>query len=295
MSYELHNADCYEYIKQIPDKSIDLVYIDIPYLIENSGHEIKKSPIAQRIQKNNGELEGYNGHEIKKLQEYKNAMADAKTKDEYEKYNCLHSNLLNQLNLKHANIVNGIDYSILDELCRVMKHIYIYIWCSKAQMYDLMKYFIEKKKCRFNLLVWCKSNGVPATNNSFLPNIEHCLVFKEDGASKYNDGYDLKSKWYISATNKADKDLYDHPTIKPLELVKRHILHSTQPNDVVLDCFMGSGTTGVACVETNRNFIGIEIDPHYFQIAENRLKGYSQRDIERKEKGQIDLFDLMEV
>ena len=56
---------------------------------------------------------------------------------------------------------------------------------------------------------------------------------------------------------------------------------------------MGSGTTGVACVETNRNFIGIEIDPHYFQIAENRLKGYSQRDIERKEKGQIDLFDFI--
>ena len=59
---------------------------------------------------------------------------------------------------------------------------------------------------------------------------------------KLNDGYDLKSKWYQSPINKKDKNLYDHPTIKPLELVKRHILHATQNNDVVLDTFLGSGT-----------------------------------------------------
>ena len=90
--------------------------------------------------------------------------------------------------------------------------------------------------------------------------------------------YEYKSKWYVSGINTSDKDLYDHPTIKPLDLVKRHILHSTKEGDTVLDCFMGSGTTGVACVETNRNFIGVEIDPHYFQIAEDRLKGISQKD-----------------
>ena len=87
------------------------------------------------------------------------------------------------------------------------------------------------------------------------------------------DGYELKSKWYASPQNKSDKELFNHPTIKPLDLVKRHILHSTQPNDVVLDCFCGSGTTCLACKETGRRYIGMEIDPEYHKIAVNRLNG----------------------
>lgn len=88
---------------------------------------------------------------------------------------------------------------------------------------------------------------------------------------KLNDGYDLKSKFYISGANKSDKDLFTHPTIKPLELVKRHLLHTTQPNDIVLDCFMGSGTTAVACQEIGRQFIGFEIEPKWVKVANDRL------------------------
>ena len=88
---------------------------------------------------------------------------------------------------------------------------------------------------------------------------------------KLNDGYDLKSKFYVSGANKGDKDLFNHPTIKPLELVKRHLLHTTQPSDIVLDCFIGSGTTAVACQETNRQFIGFEIEPKWVKVANDRL------------------------
>ena len=290
----IYNEDCYEGIKKIPDKSIDLVYIDIPYLIEPNGHEHKKTALAQRIQKTNSELEGVDKSTLDKLQYLKEQMNNAKTKSEYEKYHCLHSNLFNKINLKRADITNGIDYSILDELCRVMKNIYIYIWCSKDQVLDITKYFVEKKGCRVNYLVWCKTNCVPATNDTWLPNIEHCLVFKESKAPRYNDGYDLKSKWYISSTNKYDKDLYDHPTIKPLDLVKRHILHSTKEGDVVLDCFMGSGTTAVACKELGRNYIGFELNPEYYQIAVDRVNGISQKDKRLKEKGINTIFDYME-
>lgn len=146
-----------------------------------------------------------------------------------------------------------------------------------------MKYFIDKHNCSFNILVWCKTNSVPATNNNWLPNIEYCLIFKEKGAPRYNDSYDLKSKWFLSTTNRADKDLFKHPTIKPLELVKRHILHSTQPGDTVLDCFCGSGTTCVACKETGRNYIGMEIDPTYYKIAVDRLNGINAN-------GQMSIF-----
>ena len=63
-----------------------------------------------------------------------------------------------------------------------------------------------------------------------------------------------------------------HPTQKPLALMKWVLENYTNPNDTILDPFMGSGTTGVACVQTGRNFIGIEIDPTYFAIAEKRIK-----------------------
>ena len=146
-----------------------------------------------------------------------------------------------------------------------------------------MKYFIDEKGCRFNILTWNKTNPTPATNGTYLPDIEYCLVFKENGTPKYNDGYELKSKWYISPINKKDKDLYKHPTIKPLDLVKRHILHSSNEGDTILDCFMGSGTTGVACKELNRNFIGIELDDEYFEIAEKRINGITA-------DGQLSIF-----
>ncbi len=229
---DLRFGDCYELIKEIPDKSIDLVYIDVPYL-------------------------------------YKNVEVNSKN----EKQSKLSRRITKVRNVYLKDISSGINFKILDELCRVMKHIYIYIWCSKEQILDFMEYFIREKNCTFNLLTWNKTNPTPATHGTYLPDIEYCLVFKGNGAPRYNDGYELKSKWYISPLNVSDKDLYLHPTIKPLELVKRHILHSTNEGDTVLDCFMGSGTTGVACKETNRNFIGMEIDEQYFKIAKDRLNG----------------------
>lgn len=242
---KLLNGDCYELIKTIPDKSVDLVYIDIPYLIEKGG--VSNSALGKRLQKVTNTLQ---------------------------------------------DISKGIDYSIFDELVRVMKYIYIYIWCSKEQILDIMKIFVDKYNCRFNLLVWCKTNAVPATGDMWLPNVEYCLVFKEKGAKRYNDGYDLKSKWYLSGTNKSDKDLYDHPTIKPYQFVKQHILHSTDEGDVVLDCFMGSGTTGVACKELGRDFIGIEIDKKYYDIAVDRINGITQRERDKINEGQMTIFEI---
>ena len=68
-----------------------------------------------------------------------------------------------------------------------------------------------------------------------------------------------------------------HPTQKPLKLIKKLVADFTNPGDIILDPFMGSGTTGVACVQTGRNFIGIEIDPTYFKIAERRIHDAQQQ------------------
>lgn len=167
------------------------------------------------------------------------------------------------------DISKGIDYRILDDFVRIMKRINIYIWCSKMQLLDIMNYF-NNLKCNIDLLVWCKDNPTPQTNNVWLPDLEYCIYARESGV-KLNDGYELKSKWFSSPINKRDKDKFAHPTIKPIELVKRHLLHTTQPNDIVLDCFMGSGTTCVACKDIGRRYIGFEIEKKWYDIAVNRL------------------------
>ena len=138
-----------------------------------------------------------------------------------------------------------------------------------------MNYFLNgklKQKVFFEILTWNKTNPTPTTNNSWLPDIEYCLYFKEQGVL-YNEGYELKHKWYISQANTQDKDRYNHPTIKPLELVEKHIKHTTNENDIILDTFMGSGTTAVACKNTNRNFIGFEINKEWWQVANDRING----------------------
>lgn len=76
----------------------------------------------------------------------------------------------------------------------------------------------------------------------------------------------------INVPNFPDKEASGHPTPKPLRLMKMLIERVTKPGDTILDPFMGSGTTGVACVKTGRNFIGCEIDKGYFDIATKRIE-----------------------
>lgn len=123
------------------------------------------------------------------------------------------------INTGLKDIKDGIDFDILNEFIRTMKKINIFIWCSKLQILDIMKFFIEKHNCFFEILTWNKTNPTPATMNTWLPDIEYCLYFREKGVP-LNDGYELKSKWYDSPINKKDKDKFEHPTIKPLALVK---------------------------------------------------------------------------
>lgn len=65
--------------------------------------------------------------------------------------------------------------------------------------------------------------------------------------------------------------MWKHPTIKPLNITEKIIRNSSKENNTILDPFMGSGTTGVACINTNRNFIGVELDEKYYKIAEERI------------------------
>ena len=177
----------------------------------------------------------------------------------------------NRNNLSEINFMsNGFDLEILNKIEQKMKKINIYIYCSKKQVPILLEYAINKK-LNYDILTFNKTNPTPLCNNKYLSDTEYIIFLRERGVKIFGN-YHTKFTYYIDKVNTEDKKKYKHPTIKPLELIKRHIINSSNEGDTILDCFMGSGTTGVACMNTNRKFIGIELDKNYFDIASKRIE-----------------------
>lgn len=260
--FELNKVYCedsYKAIKELPDKCIDCIYTDIPYLY-NQGSS-GSSELGERTAKKRLELMGCADMYLKNKDTTKGeALRIAKN--------------AKKKNLDIISIEDGIDYDILNEFVRVMKKVNCFIWCSKLQIFDIMKFFIgggiTDREIFFEILTWNKTNPTPTTNNSWLPDIEYCLYFREKGVP-YNSGYELKSKFFVSPANVRDKEKFQHPTIKPVELVERHLLHTTQPNDIVFDPFVGSGTSCVASMNIGRKCLGFEIERKWADIANDRL------------------------
>lgn len=165
---------------------------------------------------------------------------------------------------------DGFSESVLDELCRVMKKINVYFFCSQKQIIPLLDYFVKRKKCNYNLLTWHKTNPVPACGNKYLTDTEFILFFREKGV-RVEGEFKTKFTYYVTALNQSDKKKYKHPTIKPVNILTNLVVNSCPENGVVLDPFMGSGSTGVACVSTGRRFIGMELDRGYFETAQKRI------------------------
>lgn len=171
---------------------------------------------------------------------------------------------------------DGFSKEVLDELCRIMKKINIYIFCSQKQILPLLKYFVDGKKCNWNIISWHKTNPIPACGNKYLTDTEFILFFREKGVKIYGS-FDTKRTWYTTPLNQSDKKKYRHPTVKPISILENLVLNSSLAEDTVLDCFMGSGSTGVAAVQNDRKFIGIEVNEEYFEIARNRILSDGQQ------------------
>ena len=186
--------------------------------------------------------------------------------------------------LLENNLGDGIDLKILDQFVRVMKKINVYIWCNKEQIYDYLTYFVEKKKCNFEIIVWAKPNPAPFTNGHYLKDKEYCLFFWEKGVKLGGDYHSLKT-YYVKSTNTDDKDNYLHPTIKPIDIIENLIRNSCRAEGLVFDPFVGSGTTCLAAKHLGLNYLGFEINETYCKIAKDRLEGFNQ-------KGGMNLFDL---
>lgn len=128
---------------------------------------------------------------------------------------------------------------------------------------------------------------MPMYKKRFVDDIEYCLFFVEKGKQKFygNDTYSNSFRIYESPINMFDKEKYKHSSVKPYECVKNHIEKSCKQGMVVLDLFMGSGTTCVACKDLGIDYIGIEKDEKWYQVAKDRLEGIDQN-------GNVSLFNL---
>jgi len=143
-----------------------------------------------------------------------------------------------------------------------------YCFCSSNKI-DVFKKIIEDRGFRIkNIIVWVKNNWTAGDLQAAFGKQYEFIILANKGRKKFN-GKRLTDVWeFDRVAGKAQK----HQNQKPLNLMERCIKKHTNENDIVFDPFMGSGTTGVACKNTNRDFIGIELDKGYFDIAEGRIE-----------------------
>ncbi len=165
---------------------------------------------------------------------------------------------------------------ILSELKRISKDTAIwYIFCSWHHI-DKFKQEIDKIKHIKNILIWNKNNfGFGDLKCDFSPKYE--MIFF------CNEHTPLNGKRIANVLNFAKSNNSLHPTQKPLDLFETLIWKASQPNDLILDCFSGSGTTAVAAHKLGRRFICIEKDPDYWAASIKRLE---------EARKQISFFEL---
>lgn len=174
------------------------------------------------------------------------------------------TNGLRNINKQDADVETFCLSNFMIELDRLISGS-IYIFCSTEQISDIRKSLI-----RFGfttrLIIWEKTNPSPMNGQYiWLSGVECCVYGKRPGAV-FNGHCENTVLRYPCGRNKL------HPTQKPLALIEKIVSMSSLAGGVVIDPCMGSGTTGVACKNLNRDFIGIELDEHYFNIAKDRIE-----------------------
>lgn len=173
---------------------------------------------------------------------------------------------------RNTDITNGYDIRGFGELFLAkMREPNIYLWCNKKQIPAYLDFYIGEHKCGFDILTWHKTNALPTYSNKYLTDTEFLLYFRRGKGKCFPQSYEDAKTYTVEPINHADKKIWGHPTIKPLDITERIIRNSSREGQTILDPFMGSGTTGVAAKSLGRNFIGIEIDEGYFGIAQKRI------------------------
>lgn len=230
---QIYALSCLEGLKKLPDHSIDLIFTDPPYY-------------------------QYRAQNIKGLKNHKDVVTefefdDFKSEEEYLQF------------LEE----------VLKEFYRVSKPgASGYLWCGD-DFVSFLNRMVERAGFQFRKVIhWHKTNPFPAVHprKMFANSMELIVHFSKGTPKTWNYKSTNEMHNFIEAPICMGKERTIHRTQKPLKVCIPYIEISSNEGDLVLDPFMGSGTTAVACKMLKRNFIGFEINPLYCEIANQRLQ-----------------------
>lgn len=175
-------------------------------------------------------------------------------------------------------------YQFLQEAKRILKpNGTIWVFGTMHNIFSLGSIMQQMEFKILNNITWQKTNPAPNLScRMFTHSTETIIWAKKNKKSKHffdyqlmkeiNNGKQMKDVWTTSTTKKSEKSFGKHPTQKPLEIMNKIILASTKEGDIILDPFMGSGTTLVSAKRLGRRAIGIDLENEYIKIAIERLK-----------------------
>jgi len=241
----IYNEDCFKGMKNIKNNSIDLICTDIPYF----------SVVKEEWDNQWKTLEDYLKWFKKLILEYKRIIKDTGS----------------------IFIFTGRQYNrhlaiIMDEFLIEQR---IIIWKRKRNMSQTRGRALNtgyEPLCYYTV----KDKGF-VYNNLKVPPEKHLQKRKEYVTGHLKDGVAISDVWDINALPHNAKENTNHPTQKPVEIMERIVKMSSNEGDIVLDTFMGSGTTAIACKKTNRNYIGFELNKDYYEIINKRIKEYDDK------------------
>ncbi len=256
-SVQLFHDDCLSVLSSLPENSVDIVFADPPYFLSNGGISCRA---GKMVSVNKADWDKSNGFEKDFLftQEWVKACKRV-LKDNGTIW--VSGTMHNIYQVGCALQMN--DFKLLNEVS----------WFKPNAPPNLScRYFAHAHET----LLW-------ARKNKETPHVFNYQVMKRWDDKITPSGKQMRSVWHVPLTPQSEKIHGKHPTQKPEELLKRIILSSTNEGSVVLDPFLGSGTTGVVATKFGRKFIGVDKEEDFLKIALKRMISLKEGESSKKE------------
>lgn len=260
----LENCDGLEFMSKIPNNSVDLVLTDPPYIISrdsgmNQHYNLVKKNAAENIEfvKTEEEWETYKTEK---------GIVDDEKKENYMRYGTIYGKKYcvktDYGDWDNEFTIEKLDKFIAEYYKKLRKGGTLIMFFDLWKIGELKQLFEKHKFKQIRFIEWIKTNPQPLNSKvNYLTNCrEIALVGVKGGKPTFNSQYD--NGIYSFPLQGGKKRC--HPTQKSLQLFTELIKKHSKENDVVMDTFLGGGTTALASKETNRRFVGCEISPEYF-------------------------------
>lgn len=262
--YRLYHGDCLQVLKDLPDESIDLIFADPPYMLSNDGFTCQG---GRMVSVNKGEWDKSQGptmdHAFHRawLTECRRVLKPNGSLWVSGTYHSIYS---------CGFALQELGYHILNDVT----------WFKPNASPNL--------SCRFftashETLIWARKTKKVGHTFNYLEMKEGS--FPDDRLKV--EGKQMRSVWAIHTTPREEKQMGRHPTQKPLKLMERIVVASSNPGDIILDPFCGSGTTGVAAIKHGRIFIGVEKEAEYVSLSMKRLNAIQGKSLSKV----VELFE----